>query len=261
MDAPHFVIYRAPLPTRIAGWVGLVFLASVFVCLGVFSFSLINQTVPPNGPRTWRYCVAPVAFFVGAALSACLMCRSHKTRLLLSAEVVSIGNSLLNRRIRYDDVRVIEMEEPERRRSRTRRLRIQPVHGRSAFMDLPAADAEECFHALRELCPTIPAIGPGATIYSTADPAFTAAGRATLAAEYQRKSNRAFVGAIICAVLGIGAITTLTFVAAARLHPKFWLGAVFLPIAAIALHRASRVFRHNAAHMEAMIDQTVDETV
>lgn len=250
------VVFRSPLSSRLAGWISI----GLVTILPTVIIVIIALGTPSSRNTSSQTSMILASFGIIIVLAYCIL-RRHKTRLVLTSEAASIGNILVHRTIHYDDVRVIELHDPNTRKSRTMQLRVQPVRGRGAAIDLPTADAHESFHALRELCPNVPAIGPGSTIYSTADPAFAATGRAILVAEFHRKAKRSLVAAVGCAIVGTGALAVLVFSPMLRFHPKIWLLGLLLPIASVALLRAARVYRLNAMQMQTSTDQSIGDAL
>ncbi len=258
MERLPSVIYRAPRSNRIAGWIAIVLLGLVFAGINAIILSVNGQPWYSASPsqQGWLYYAPYGVLGAGLILITYALLRSHKTRLILSEESVSIGNAILHRRVLYDDVGVVELEEPERRGGRTLRLHVRSIRGRRCSMELPAADAEECFHALRNLCPNVPAIGIGSAVFATADPTYASAGQATLVAEFRRKARGALWAALGCGIACVGGIVGLFFSSGARSHPKLWMMALVMPLVAIALLRRSRAFREHAQHLD---DQGTDD--
>ncbi len=242
------VTFRSPLSTRIGHTFWTVCVAFLLAVIGFCSIVGIFVLQSNGGapPMLAVWIGVPAGLAVGAIGSVSYR-RVLPTILRLHADGLSIGGRLLGREIAYDDVRLIKINETDRRTSPRGIVRIRATRGPEYTFWLSSADAEECFNAIRGLCQHVAALGPDDHVQASPGGVEVPAVRDALREEYRRRAVRSFAGAIgLLVMTGFFGWLLLSGNLSSFSHTKTLVLVVVLPIASVALLIKSATERRRA---------------
>jgi hypothetical protein len=168
-----------------------------------------------------------------------------RRKIVLTEDHFWIGGFVFGKTYPYERVRLIKLMHPEKTIGKSHQLVIEsasrPTSQRNTSLWLKPRDAEECFEAMRSLCPQAPAIGLGDEAFRPAEEQFAGAGHAILAQEFRKKSRQLLRASVVMSIFAIALGAGLIFGGPKfRQHPKPWIGVVVLPMFAAGSFIASR---------------------
>lgn len=208
------------------------------------------------GPAIWKHSPGPPLWWhwaVGLLLLALVIglvkitSREMRRKIVLTEDHFWIGGFVFGQTYPYERVRLIKLTHPEKTIGKSHQLVIEsgPTVRRNTSLWLKPRDAEECFEAMRSLCPQAPAIGLGDEAFRPAEEKFAGAGHAILAQEFRKKSRQMLRASIAMLVFALALGAGLIFGGPGfRQHPKPWIGVVALPVFAAGSFIASRRHKH-----------------
>jgi len=253
---PQPVVFTTPMGTRVIGAIMRACLSMLLTLLVFGSLGGLATTIPGVQSQPWFVAAVFGLPPIACVLAYVLIKRRQPTRLTLAADRVRVGGRFLGRDVGYDDLALMKIERPEKTIGDGVVLTLRPVRGRQQRLWLRGRDADDCFHALRNMSEHVAAIGLVGETYLPGDPQHSAAGRAAVAGEHRRKARRALTSAVITGMLAVFAAASLLLGASnSRLKVRAWVWVAVMPIVSVA---SMGVYLTHKRRAEAMSPDTAD---
>jgi hypothetical protein len=194
-------------------------------------WGLVGYLNWPQGPPAWFHAISGT---VTAAVLLALVATFWiwlRRRLVLRENDVEIGGLALRTTIPYEQLRIIRMAQPSKSMFRRRQIVLERREGRSRFITLSLADANECFETLRTLAPHLVAFDEFGQSKMPLDDAYRDQAHEVFHLELKRIAREQLVRAIAgVALLPLFVWMLLTFKSGSHVNAKLWLLVIALPI-------------------------------
>jgi hypothetical protein len=238
------IIFAAPAFIRLAA---LTMFIAISACIAGGAIWMLWWVLPPG---LWRSGSVPIWYHFSAALGVATillvvlngLSAEAPVRLILCSDHIWLGSYWLGKRRAYSMVQSIKLITPKTKSASRNLLQVELnlTRNRNTRISLHAEEAKQCFHALRDLCESVIAVGLQGELYEPRKKAAAGQARKCLSETHRRKALWSLLAGAILGMIGVGCLIAVFILPqGASLMPGVKAGAIGLCLG------AAGAIRHN----------------